>query len=394
MTNKGAKLMTIYNVRIYTQDKDRKIIENGFVSYENGVITKVAEGRPETLSQGDIDGKGYTLYPGFIDAHTHLGLTTNGVGMESEDFNEESEPISPQLRICDGINPFDASFREAVSAGITAAVVSPGSMNPVAGDIAAVSTSGKRIDKMLLRTVGMKFSLGENPKMTYMNRDETPCTRMAISAMIRETLAKAQKYLADKEEAEENDGDMPDYDIKSEALIPLLKREIKAHFHCHRADDIFTAIRIAKEFGLDYVLIHCTDGHLIADELASENACAVIGPVMCDACKPELANITPKNCAVLAAAGVKTAVCTDHSETPIQYLPLTVGICMKHGLDFQTAVDSVTINAAEIAGISDIVGSLEAGKRADMVLFGADPFEVMTSPAAVVVGGELMLSQL
>lgn len=394
MNNGGALPMTIYNVRIYTQDKERKIIENGFVCFENGMITKVCCGEPETVSQGDIDGKGFTLYPGFIDAHTHLGLTTNGVGMESEDFNEESEPVSPQLRICDGINPFDISFSEAVRAGITAAVVSPGSMNPVAGDIAAVSTVGKRIDKMLLRRVGMKFSLGENPKMTYMNRDETPCTRMAISAMIRETLAKAQKYLADKEEAEENDGDMPDYDIKSEALIPLLKGEIKAHFHCHRADDIFTAVRIAKEFKLDYVLIHCTDGHLIADELAEENACAVIGPVMCDACKPELANITPKNAAVLAAAGVKTAVCTDHSETPIQYLPLTVGICIKHGLDFQSAVDSVTINAAEIAGIADIAGSIEAGKRADMVLFGANPFEVMTSPAAVIAGGEIQILEI
>ena len=286
--------MTIYNIRIYTQNKNRDIIENGYISFENGVITKVCAGVYEKISDGDIDGEGRTLYPGFIDAHTHLGLTTNGVGMESEDFNEESEPVSPQLRICDGINPMDASFAEAVKAGITAAVISPGSMNPVAGDIVAVSTVGKRIDKMVLRTVGMKFALGENPKMTYMNRDETPCTRMAIASMIREALAKARRYMEDKENAEENGDDPPEYDIKSEALIPLLKGKVKAHFHCHRADDIFTAIRLAKEFKLDYALIHCTDGHLIADELAEEKACAVVGPVMCDACKPELANITPK----------------------------------------------------------------------------------------------------
>lgn len=380
--------MTIYNIKIYTQNNNRDIIEKGYVTFESGVITKVGEGEPENVSSEDLDGQGAALYPGFIDAHTHLGLTTNGVGMESEDFNEESEPVSPQLRICDGINPFDISFSEAVKAGITAAVVSPGSMNPVAGDIAAVSTVGRRIDKMILRTVGMKFSMGENPKMTYMNRDETPCTRMAIAAMIRETLAKAKRYMEDKQAAEENEDDLPDFDAKSEALIPLLKQQVKAHFHCHRADDIFTAVRIAKEFNLDYVLVHCTDGHLIADELADENACAVVGPVMCDACKPELANITPENAGILAANGVKTAICTDHSETPVQYLPLTVGICIKHGLDFQSALDSVTINAAEIAGIDDLCGSVEVGKRADMVLFKSNPFEVMSSPEAVFVGGK------
>lgn len=379
--------MTIYNVKIYTQNKNRDIIEIGYVTFENGVITKIGAGAYNEISDGDLDGEGKTIYPGFIDAHTHLGLTTNGVGAESEDFNEESEPVSPQLRICDGINPFDISFSEAVKAGITAAVISPGSMNPIAGDIAAVSTVGRRIDKMLLKTVGMKFALGENPKMTYMNRDETPCTRMAIAAMIRETLAKAKRYMEDKEAAEENGDDPPDLDIKSEALIPLLKRKVKAHFHCHRADDIFTAVRIAKEFKLDYVLVHCTDGHLIADELAQENACAVVGPVMCDACKPELVNITPKNAGVLAQSGVKTAVCTDHSETPIQYLTLTVGICIKHGLDLQSAVDSITINAAEIAGIDDLCGSVEVGKRADLVMFSGNPFEVMTSPEAVFVGG-------
>ena len=379
--------MTIYNVKIYTQNKNRDIIEIGYVTFENGVITKIGAGAYNEISDGDLDGEGKTIYPGFIDAHTHLGLTTNGVGAESEDFNEESEPVSPQLRICDGINPFDISFSEAVKAGITAAVISPGSMNPIAGDIAAVSTVGRRIDKMLLKTVGMKFALGENAKMTYMNRDETPGTRMAIAAMIRETLAKAKRYMEDKEAAEENGDDPPDLDIKSEALIPLLKRKVKAHFHCHRADDIFTAVRIAKEFKLDYVLVHCTDGHLIADELAQENACAVVGPVMCDACKPELANITPKNAGVLAQSGVKTAVCTDHSETPIQYLTLTVGICIKHGLDLQSAVDSITINAAEIAGIDDLCGSVEVGKRADLVMFSGNPFEVMTSPEAVFVGG-------
>lgn len=381
--------MKIYNVKIFTMNKARSVIEKGWVEITEGKITAVCEGTPASFEDVDIDGGGAALYPGFIDAHTHVGLTTNGVGIESEDFNEESEPCSAQLRVIDAINPFDESFEKARNAGITSVLISPGSMNPVAGDIVAVSTDGRRIDNMLLRRVGIKFALGENPKMTYMNRDETPCTRMAIAAIIREALLKAQRYMADKEAAE-SESDLPELDPKSEALIPLLRGELKAHFHCHRADDIFTALRISREFGLDYVLIHCTDGHLIAGELALENAAAVVGPIICDPCKPELANITPKNAGLLAQHGVKTAICTDHSETPIEYLPLTVGIAVKNGMTFMQALEAVTINAAEIGGIDDLAGSIEAGKRADMVIFEGSPFEVMSEPKLVMINGTLI----
>ena len=382
--------MKIYNVKIFTMNKARSIIEKGWVEITEGKITAVCEGTPSSFEDVDIDGGGAALYPGFIDAHTHVGLTTNGVGIESEDFNEESEPCSAQLRVIDAINPFDESFEKARNAGITSVLISPGSMNPVAGDIVAVSTDGRRIDNMLLRRVGIKFALGENPKMTYMNRDETPCTRMAIAAMIREALLKAQRYMADKEAAE-SESDLPELDPKSEALIPMLRGELKAHFHCHRADDIFTALRISREFGLDYVLIHCTDGHLIAGELALENAAAVVGPIICDPCKPELANITPKNAGLLAQHGVKTAICTDHSETPIEYLPLTVGIAVKNGMTFMQALEAVTINAAEIGGIDDLAGSIETGKRADMVMFEGSPFEVMSEPKLVMINGTLIM---
>jgi len=381
--------MKIYNVKIFTMNKARSVIEKGWVEITEGKITAVCEGTPSSFEDVDIDGGGAALYPGFIDAHTHVGLTTNGVGIESEDFNEESEPCSAQLRVIDAINPFDESFEKARNAGITSVLISPGSMNPVAGDIVAVSTDGRRIDNMLLRRVGIKFALGENPKMTYMNRDETPCTRMAIAAIIREALLKAQRYMADKEAAE-SESDLPELDPKSEALIPLLRGELKAHFHCHRADDIFTALRISREFGLDYVLIHCTDGHLIAGELALENASAVVGPIICDPCKPELANITPKNAGLLAQHGVKTAICTDHSETPIEYLPLTVGIAVKNGMTFMQALEAVTINAAEIGGIDDLAGSIEMGKRADMVIFEGSPFEVMSEPKLVMINGTLI----
>lgn len=376
--------MKIYNAKIYTMNKDREVIENGCVEMTDGVITAVSAGQPDSISDGDIDAGGACLYPGFIDAHTHLGLTTAGVGVEAEDFNEESEPCSPQLRIIDAVNPMDSSFEKARQAGITTVLISPGSMNPVAGDIIAVTTLGRRIDDMCLRRVGMKFAMGENPKMTYMNRDETPFTRMAIASIIREMLEKARQYSEAKDDPERDD---PDFDAKCEALIPLLDREIKAHFHCHRADDIFTALRISREFGLDPVLIHCTDGHLIADELAKENVPAVVGPVLCDPCKPEMANVTPANAGILAANGVKTAVCTDHSEIPIEYLPISVGIAMKAGLGFMQALESVTISAAEIAGIADIAGSIEVGKRADIVLFDGQPFEIMSDPKLVLIGG-------
>ena len=380
--------MKIVNAKIYTCDEAFTVIDNGFVEVENGRITAVGECAPG--SKGDIDAQGKSLFPGFIDCHTHLGLTTSGVGFEGEDLNESVDSCTPQLRIIDGINPLDYSFELARKAGVTAAVVSPGSANAVAGQIFAIKTTGKRIDKMSMGEVGIKFSLGENPKMTYNDRDETPVTRMAIAAVIREALFKAKRYGDDVDKALSEDSDMPEYDIKSEALLPLLDRKIKAHFHCHRADDIFTAVRIAAEFDLDYTLVHCTDGYLIADELAEEKCSAVIGPVICDRCKPEMASLSPENAAILAKCGVKVAVCTDHSEVPIEYLPLSVGICRKHGLSFEDALLSVTRNAAEIAGIADRVGSVEVGKDADLTLFEGDPFEVMSSPSLVMINGEVI----
>ena len=382
--------MTIYNVKIYTMNDSDTVIENGYIKIENGIIAEVSEGKPSETAKDDIDGKGMTVYPGFIDAHTHLGLTTSGVGIEGEDLNEEFDPCTPQLRIIDGINPIDYSFEQARKAGVTCVFVSPGSTNPIAGSICALKTLGKRVDKMVVKTVGMKFSMGENPKLTYMDNDDSPCTRMAVASTIREALYKAEKYMEDMERAEENDDDYPEYDIKSESLIPVLKGEVKAHFHCHRADDIFTAVRIAKEFGLDYTLVHCTDGHIIADELAEEKCSAIVGPVICDRCKPEMANLTPENAGILTKNGIETAVCTDHSEVPVEYLPLSVGICIKNGLDFYKGVEAITKIPAKIGGIYDRAGSLEKGKDADLVMFGGNPFEVFSSPALVMINGKIV----
>ncbi len=376
--------MIIYNAKIYTMNDRNEIIGNGFVVYENGKIQCVGSGCPDNTEDEMTDAKGSSLFPGFIDSHTHLGLFTSGVGIEGEDFNEDSDPVTPQLSAIDGINPMDSAFEDARRAGVTTVAVSPGSSNAICGSIIAVKTKGKRIDSMSLGKVGMKISLGENPKMTYLDKDSTPVTRMAIAALIREALRKAQKYINDKETGD----DAPEYDAKCEALIPLLKREVKAHFHCHRADDIFTAIRIAKEFNLDYVLIHCTEGHLIADELEKENATAVIGPIICDKSKPELANLTPANSCILNSAGVDISICTDHSEVPIQYLPLSAGIAVKYGLDYYEALKAITKIPAKQLGLFDRIGSIEVGKDADMVMFGSSPFDVMSSPEMVVINGD------
>ncbi|MBO5447892.1 MAG: amidohydrolase [Ruminococcus sp.] len=385
--------MTITNVKIFTMNDSEEIIDNGYVTFENGRITAVSHGIPSEISEDDIDGEGLTLYPGFIDAHTHLGLTSSGVGMEGEDLNEEFDPCTPQLRIIDGINPIDYSFRRAREAGITSVLVSPGSTNPIAGEISAIKTAGKRVDKMLIKTVGMKFSMGENPKLTYMDKEDSPCTRMAVASTIREALLKAVRYRASISAAEE-ESDMPDFDMKSEALLPVLNREVTAHFHCHRADDIFTAVRIANEFNLDYTLVHCTDGHIVAEELAEENASCIIGPIISDRCKPELANLSPENAAVLTRNGIDVAICTDHSETPVEYLPLTVGIAVKNGLSFYDGLRAITKIPAKIGRIFDRTGSIEVGKDADFVLFDGSPFEVMSSPALVMINGKAVVKEL
>ncbi len=377
--------MVLKNAKIYTMDKSLKIIENGCIEIIGGKIVSVSEGAAEE----GIDLNGACVYPGFIDSHTHLGLFTSGVGVEGEDFNEDSDPVTPQLNTVDAIYPLDFSFKDAVSAGVTTAVVSPGSTNTIAGMICAVKTSGVRIEDMLIKNVGMKFSLGENPKMTYLDKESSPVTRMAIAALIREALTKAKRYMRQKSDAKGIE-DEPEYDAKSEALIPLLKKQIKAHFHCHRADDIFTALRISKEFDLDCVLIHCTEGYMIAEELKKENAECIVGPLLCDRSKPELANLSEKNPGILSGTGIKTAVCTDHSEVPIQYLPISVGMAIKNGMSFIDGLKGVTCTAAEIAGIFDRVGSIERGKDADITVFEGNPFEIMSSPKLVIIDGRVV----
>ena len=382
-----ADMMYIYNAHIMPMDGEE--IQCGYVGIADGKITEVCEGTPPVISPCDINADGRLLLPGFIDIHTHMGFIGDGAGDEGIDVNEGSDPVMPHLRSIDGLNYRDGYFSDAVSAGVTAVITGVGSLNPIGGDMIAVKTAARYLDEAVIRRSGIKFALGENPKSYYTERDEAPQTRMATAALIREALEKAKRYMEQSDAAEEPE-DKPDYDIKCEALIPVLKGEIKAHFHCHRADDILTALRICDEFSLKPLLVHCTEGHLIADILAEKHAEAVVGPIICDRGKPELANASLANAGILSSAGVKTAICTDHPENPIGFLITGAAYCCKHGLSRTDALRAVTITAAELGGISDRCGSVTAGKDADLILLDGDPFDIMTNVAMTMINGKIM----
>ena len=387
--------MVIKNVKIKTMsDKD---YDNGFVRF-GSTITEIGD-MSDYVQNGDeeIDGGGLTLYPGFVDAHCHLGMWSDSLTFEGDDGNEDTDPSTPHLRAIDSINAMDRCFADAVSAGVTCVCTGVGSANPIGGSFTLIKTHGsKRVDKLIVKEpIAIKFALGENPKSTYNDRDEAPVTRMAIAATIREQLSKALRYKEDLEEYERLKGtddevSRPDLDAKCEALIPLFNKEdkLKVHFHCHRSDDIFTAVRIAKEFDLDYVLIHCTDGGIIADELAEDAPAVVLGPLFGDRGKPELAHHDITTPRILSENGIRFAICTDHPETPIQYLPLTAALAVRGGLSHEEALRGITINAAEILGAADRVGSVEVGKDADFSLFSGDPLDLTVTPEMVFINGK------
>lgn len=383
--------MLLINAKIYTMDAE--IIENGFIFIRENKISKV--GKMQELAVQDentIDLCGKCVYPGFIDAHTHLGLFENGLGFEGEDGNEYTDPSTPQLRAIDAVNPMDKSFEEALIAGITTVVVGPGSTNPIGGQIFAMKTSGFCVDDMIIKSpIAIKFAFGENPKMVYNEKSQAPMTRMATAAIIREQLTKAKRYLEEKIKAEKNPAefDFPEYDAKCEALVPLLKREISAHIHAHRADDIFTAIRIAKEFNLDYVLVHATEAHLIAEKLREEQVKILSGPILSDRSKPELVNLTTKTPKILSENEVLFAITTDHPETPVQYLNFCAALAIRDGLNDYEALKAITINPARICGIDNYVGSICEGKFADLVVFEGFPFDVLQKPYLVICGGKV-----
>ncbi len=383
--------MLILHANIKTMDG--REFPDGYVTFENGVITAVGDAADAPAATDILDAKGQLLLPGFIDPHCHIGMWEDSLGFEGDDGNEETDPLTPQLRAIDAVNPFDRCFSEAVSFGITTVVTGPGSANPIGGQWIAMKTVGKQIDRMVVKSpVGMKFALGENPKSAYHAKSQTPATRMATAALIREQLEKARRYMEDNARAEEDpDFDRPEYDAKCEALIPVLNRQVKAYFHAHRADDICTAIRLAKEFHLDYLLIHATEGHLISEVLQQEKAALIIGPIICDRSKPELRNQTPALAGTLAKHQIPFALCTDHPVIPIQYLATGATVAVAEGLTYETALNAITINAAKLCGIDQRVGSITVGKDADLLLFDSDPLAGYQKPTAVFVNGKQIL---
>lgn len=389
--------MLIYNAEIYTMDENG-VIPLGWIEITKNKITAVGKGMPDEIPEDSLNADGGTVYPGFIDAHTHLGIIEDGIDFEGDDCNESTDPFTPQMRAIDGINPFDRCFSEARMRGITAVASSPGSANACGGEICAIKTAGRRIDDMLIKNVGIKFALGENPKNVYNGREETPVTRMAVTALIREGLYKSRRYTHDMDSyySDSDNYEPPEYDIKCESLMPLLERKQKAFFHCHRADDICTAMRIAKEFSLDPVIIHGTEGYKIADIIADEKIPVICGPVICDRCKPEMRGLEIKNASVMHDNGVKIAICTDHTVIPIQYLPLSAQTAVKGGLAFDEALKTLTVNPAEILGINERVGSIAVEKDADLQIYrkGENPLDLMSEPFFVMIDGVPVRSEV
>ena len=337
-----------------------------------------------------IDASDKEVYPGFVEAHGNIGLDGYGIGYEGMDYNELNDIVCPQMRGLDGVKPMDPAFAMAAKAGVTSVCVGPGSANVLGGTFTTIKTVGKRVDNMVIRDgVAMKCAFGENPKRVY--RDKEDSSRMTTAALLRETLFKAKEYLAKKEAAGDDISKSPAFDMKMEAMIPVIKGEIPLKAHVHATEDIFTALRIAKEFGLKITLEHVTEGHLIADELAKENVPLAVGPTLTSASKFELRNkswITP---GVLDRAGCQVSIITDSPVIPQEYLPLCAGMAVKAGMDPFKALQAITINAARHAGISDRVGSLEVGKDADIVITDGCPFEVSTTIEKVLIDGKVIV---
>ena len=366
-------MIKIKNAKIITCAGD--IIDSGTVIFDDK-IRYVGEDTDKFEADEVIDADGLWVTPGLIDAHCHVGMFEDSLGFEGSDGNEDSDPITPHLRAIDGINPFDRAFEDARKAGITTVVTGPGSANPIGGQFAAIKTAGICVDDMIIKApCAMKFALGENPKSVYSEKDDAPFTRMGTAALIREALIKAKMYLEQMQKWEDDpeECDRPEFDMKSEALIPVLKGEIPAKVHAHRADDICTAIRIGKEFNIKITIEHCSDGDRIADILERERLPVMLGPTLSDRSKPELTNLTFDTYKNLSDRGIEVAIITDHPEITIENLPLCAAMAVRHGMDEEKALKALTITAAKNCGIDDRVGSIEVGKDADISVFDGNP---------------------
>lgn len=365
----------------------------GDVAIENGKI--VAVGQSLSYSDAEVrDVTGMTVMPGIVDPHCHIGMWEDAMGFEGADGNECTNPITPELRAIDAINPYDRCFEEAVAGGVTTCVTGPGSANVIGGQFVAIKTYGDSVEDMVLRfPVAVKAAFGENPKRVYNGKNQTPSTRMATAALMRKALIEAQEYNEKLERGKADPEKMPERNLGKEILARVIRRELPMKIHAHRADDILTAIRICREFNVRYTLDHCTEGYLITDKLkeALSEDCEgiIVGPLLTDRSKIELKNLSFKAPKVLEQEGIEYAMMTDHPVTPEQYLPICTAIAVREGASEEGALKAITINAAKITGIADRVGSIEVGKDADIAVFSGHPFDFRSRCVLTLVNGKV-----
>ena len=374
-------MLLIQNGLLYTMESEEPIRAD--LLLRHGKIAEIGPNIPPTEGMRVVDAQGLRVFPGFIDAHSHIGISEEKTSLQGDTCNENTNPVTPCMRAIDAINPMDSAFHRALAAGITGVMAGPGSSNAVGGQFAFLKTHGRRVDDMVvLAPAAIKIAFGENPMTCYGTNGNIPSTRMGIASLIREALFQARAYF---EEGGQGRFDMECYRELFEGKIPL-----KAHVH--RADDIFTAIRIAEEFGLELTLDHCTEGHLIGKEIAACGYPAIVGPSLATRSKEEVSLSDFKTAGILQKAGVRVALTTDHPVAPIQSLPLCAALAAREGMGEWGALRAITIDAAKICRVDHRLGSLTVGKDGDLVLYDGSPLEVASSARATVINGEIVWS--
>lgn len=379
--------MLIINAKILTMEGTQ--FENGYIRTCGKYIEEVGsmiDFRPKKYREKLLDVGGAWVLPGIIESHCHIGISEEKIGIIGDDCNEGTNPVTPSLRALDAVNPMDAAFHDAIKAGITSVMVGPGSANVVGGQFVFIKTHGRCIDQMVVKhPAAMKVAFGENPKTCYGDRDEYPSTRMGVAALLRKTLFEASEYKRDKE-----NGNLEKENFELEPWLPVLNKEIPLKAHAHRADDILTAIRIAKEFDVDITLDHGTEGHLVASSIKESGFPVIVGPDLTSRSKLEVRNMNFKTNKVLYDHNVLFSITTDHPVSMIQYLPLCAGLAVKQGLPMEEGLKAITINAAKICRVDDKVGSLRVGKHADIAIFTGNPMEVFTKTLYTIIDGEIV----
>lgn len=372
-------MLLIRNGLLYTMEKNEAI--RGDLLIDRGKILEIAGDIQPTENMQVIDASGLRVYPGFIDAHSHIGISEEKKTGQGDECNEGTNPVTPCMRALDAINPMDSAFHNALASGVTGVMVGPGSANPIGGQFAFIKTHGRRVDDMVVQAPSaIKLAFGENPMTCYGPNGNMPSTRMGIASLIREELTLARQYF--------DSGSSGQFGM--ECYRDLFEKKIPLKAHVHRADDIFTAMRIAKEFGLDLTLDHCTEGHLIAEDIAQSGHQAIVGPSLASRSKDEVSLSDFKTPGILQKAGVTVALTTDHPVSRIQYLPLCAGLAAKEGMGEWGALRAITIDAARICRVDHRLGSLREGKDADIVLYRGDPLEIASSVCMTIIDGEIV----